>query len=201
MTDNSLRKKDGDVLRVTIGIEDYLDTTTIDLTDKAYAGTKRTVVSIPARVIARAYSGNIIIKGKDFTLTLNPKAFDTSKAQQHKDRDDAGVRFEVTPYDGSLDLAGKTSLSPQYTLKSEFFLGTEATGIDQFASPIELVMEYDKAKADLRKLDDVALYRYDGYAGEWIHISQRLTKDSFTVKAVLNRAGRYAIIGARGDKQ
>lgn len=197
LADDTTFERQGDALRVTIGVEDYLKPTVIDINQQVYAGARRIVVSIPAKVIARPYSAEIRVLGKDFSMTLSPKAFETTKVLQHQEREDAGVRFEIAPHEGSLDLEGKTSLSPQYTLTAELFIGADTSRIEDFASSIEWVMEYDKVKADLRRLEDVALYRYDSYAGEWRHVSGRFSPSSTAVRASVHQAGRYAILGAR----
>ena len=87
-------------------------------------------------------------------------------------------------------------LSGQYMLKAEFYLGQEASSIDYFDGHMELILEYDKTKADLRKLSEVALYRYDDYNSSWQEILKGHDQ-SITLKAFINRTGRYAILGAR----
>ena len=185
----------GGAQSVTIGLDDYKDETRIDLTTQDSTGVKEAVVSIPAAVITKKDAADIIITGKDFTIKFNPGVFDTSKVSQYRSRRDAGVRFTVTPYEGSPDVKGKTLLSQQYVLKAEFYLGADSTPMEYLSSSMQITLEYDTAKAGLRRLGSIALCRYDDYTGTWQEVAK--SPGGSTVSALIDSMGRFAVIGSR----
>ena len=196
LVEETIIQKTGDIAQVIIGTNNYREDTTIDLTNTNFYRVSKTVITIPAEVVVRSNVGNIAIIGPDYTLKFNPRIFETNRVRQYQNRRDAGIRFEVFPYANSSALGNKSLLSGQYMLKAEFYLGQEASSIDYFDGHMELILEYDKTKADLRKLSEVALYRYDDYNSSWQEILKGHDQ-SITLKAFINRTGRYAILGAR----
>lgn len=197
LAEETTKDKVGDTLRIIIGTEDYKKDTTIDLTDINFVGAKIVAVTLPAEVIAKSNAGDIKLMGKDFTLKFNPKVFDTAKVRQHQDRRDAGVRFELALGDGSPDGGGRTTLSTQYVLKAEFYVGRDASSMDYLNNYMEFSLDYDRAKADLRKITDVALYRYDDGSGGWLKIYERYNSYDIVIRTTISRLGRYGIFGAR----
>ncbi|MCR4430385.1 MAG: IPT/TIG domain-containing protein [Tepidanaerobacteraceae bacterium] len=195
--ENTRMIKSGDTVNVIIGYSDYRKETVIDITIGELAGAKKVVVSIPAQVVVKKDSGNITITGVDFTVKLNPSAFNTSKLADKSNRNDAGVRFEISPYAESSDMAGKVGLSTQYELKAGLFVGNEATSMEYLASRIQLIMEYDSSRAALRKVDSIALSRYDDYKNTWERVAEKAGNGATSLAAYVERLGRYMIIGSR----
>lgn len=197
LAENTTKQKIGDTAHVVIGTEDYKENTTLDLTDTAFAGVKKAVINIPAEVATKSYTGSITIIGRDFTLKFSPEIFDTTKVRQNKDRRDAGIRFEISQYEGSPEVKDMTTLSNQYNLKAEFYLGKDISVIDHVRGTMDLIVEYDKTKADLRRLSQVALYKYDDYTSTWQHVSQRQWETDISIRTFINYMGRFAIMGSR----
>jgi len=195
--ENTRQQKSGDTANITVGFDDYDEATRIDLTAGELAGAKTVVVSIPAEVVAKKDSADITIIGVDFTLRLNPDAFASSRVTDEKGRSDAGVRFEVSPYTGSTELSGITSLSSQYMLKAEFFVGGETSSLEYLNSKIRLTMNYDVQKAELRRIDNISLGRYDDYQNTWEQLAQNTGDVGSTLTAYVDRLGRFMIIGSR----
>lgn len=193
--EETTKRVEGDRAIISIGTEDYKDDQTIDLTELAIHGVKKVVISIPAEVVARSNSGDITIRGKDFTLKFNPSVFDTNKVREYRHRSDAGVRFEIAPYTGATNLKGNTALSMQYSLTANFFLEKDITPIENLVSVMSLVMEYDNAKANLRNLRNIKLVRYQGYTDTWESVIQDNLGTS--IRAYIDKMGRYLIIGGR----
>ena len=149
------------------------------------------------RNITKSNAGDITILCKDFTLKFNPTAFDIRKVRQYKDRADAGVRFEVSPHTGSSDSNGNVVLSTQYVLKADLYLGKDTSPIDYLNTYMELALEYDKTKADLRRISQVALYRYNDYDGKWQQILKHYDDRDIAIRAFIDRIGHYVILGSR----
>ncbi|WP_213974711.1 IPT/TIG domain-containing protein [Tepidanaerobacter acetatoxydans] len=197
LTDETKKEKIGDTVRVTVGTEDYKKNLTVDLTDTNFTGAKTVVVTIPAQVISKSNAGDITIIGKDFILKFNPKVFYTSKVQQYKDRSDAGVRFEVSPGSDSPQSGMRTALSAQYVMEAEFYLGSDVSYIEQLNGAIEFGMDYDKTKADLRKITSIALCQYDEAKGDWVNVYEKYSGYDTVIKTVIYKLGKYGIFGTR----
>ncbi|MDI3480616.1 MAG: hypothetical protein PWQ97_271 [Tepidanaerobacteraceae bacterium] len=195
--ENTRMQKSGDTVNVTVGYGDYREKTVIDITAGELAGAKKVVVSIPARVVVKKDSGDITIIGADFAVKLNPGAFNTSKVAEKSDRDDAGVRFEISPCAATGDMAGKVGLSTQYELKAEFFVGNAETSMEYLASRIQLTIDYDSARAALRRVGSIALSRYDDYKGTWEQVAKSSGDKGASLTANVERLGCYMVIGNR----
>ena len=141
--ENTTKERIGDTLRVIIGTDDYKKDITIDLNDSNYMGTKATVITLPAEVITKSNQGNIELVGRDYMLKFSPRVFDITKVRQHKDRSDAGVRFEIALNDGNQDGNGMTALSTQYILGAEFYVGKEISSMDYLNNYMEFSLNYD----------------------------------------------------------
>lgn len=184
----------GDTQNVSIGLDDYKTETRIDLTSQDFAGVQKAVVSIPVQVITKKDAADIIISGKDFIIKFNPAAFNTSKIYQYRTRSDAGVRFSVAPYKGSTDAKGRILLSQQYVLKADFYLGADSTSMEYLNSSMQITLEYDIARAGLRKLNSIALCRYDEYGDTWQEIAK--SAGGSAVSALVDSLGRFAVMGS-----
>lgn len=193
--DKTTERIEGDKALISIGNDDYKDDLTVDLAELRMHGAKKVVISIPARVVTKKNAGEITVRGKDFTLKFDPSVFETDKIRDYRNRSDAGVRFEISPYTGSTNLMGKKSLSNQYHLKADFFLGKDFTPIENLVSAMSLVMEYDRRIANIRGLRNIYLARYDGYRDRWERIPQSDLGTS--IKAYIDKMGRFIVIGGR----
>ena len=197
LVEETVKERVGDTVRVIIGTEDYRKDTTVDLNDISFAGAKKVVITLPAEVITRSNAGDIKIIGKDFDLKFNPSVFDTSRVRQYRNSSDAGVRFELAVASGNLNSQGRTLLSTQYVMNAGFYVGKDVTVIDFLSGYMEFTLEYDRAKADLRKITDIALYRYNEANGDWQQIFARYNSYDTVIRTTINRLGTYAILGAR----
>lgn len=197
LAEETIKEKVGDTVRVVIGTDDYRKDTTIDLTDLSFIGAKVVAVTLPAEVIARSNAGDIKITGKDFTLKFNPNVFDTSRVRQYRDRRDAGVRFELAVADGNSNSQGRTLLSTQYVMSANFYVGKDSSSMDYFSSNMEFTLEYERTKADLRRITDVALYRYDEASSDWQKLYERYNSYDIVIQTTIDRVGTYGILGAR----
>ncbi|MGB4462416.1 MAG: hypothetical protein WBI77_08400, partial [Tepidanaerobacteraceae bacterium] len=145
----------------------------------------------------RSNAGNIRISGKDFNLRFNPSVFDTSRVRQYRDRRDAGVRFELKVADGNSNSQGRTLLSTPYAMTANFYLEKDMSPVDFLNGHMEFTLEYDRSKADLRRITDIALYRYDEAKGDWEQLFARYNSYDIVIATTINRLGTYAIFGAR----
>lgn len=187
ITEKTTQKVEGNTAVVSIGTEDYKEDITIDMADL-----QKTIISIPAEVVCKSSSGDITIKGKDFNLKFNPSVFRSSIVTKNQDRSDAGIKFVIEQYTGP-GINGKTVLSSQYNMQADFFLGREITTIENLQSYMYFTMFYDTLKADMRRLNNIYLAQFDG--GTWKSVIQNHTGS--TIKAYINKLGRYTIIGSR----
>lgn len=194
-------EKTGESAKVTIGVQDYkAKTLTIDLTSGTLEGSKAVIVSIPASVVMMNDATDITIVAKDYTLTINPKAFRVSRVKENQSRNDAGVRFKVSSVNTGTDLGSiggfATELSSQYQLQAEVFVGNDSMKIDYLNSSMKLVMDYDSAKAKSRALNYISLNRYDEIQSTWNPL-EYATGNSGSISATVGRMGRYLVIGRR----
>lgn len=191
--------KAGDTANVTIGTDDYnREATSIDLTAGYLAGCKNVVVSLPAAVVTGQGARDITIVGRDFRISFNPSAFNISSMSANNGREDAGVRFTVSPHtSGNSLISGEgTPLSAQYIMGASAFVGKDSTEINYFKSGIKISMDYNETLASQRRLSEVSLNIFDGESGKWAAIGGAYRGDSL-VTATSERSGRYMVIGRR----
>jgi chitodextrinase len=189
--------KNGDMAQVSIGEDDYDEVRTIDLTKGVLAGSKEVVISMSARVVSASDAENITIIGQDFLVCFNPKAFKTNKMEENRKNEEAGVRFRVTQDGGNTQVEyGKTSLSKQYVLQATQFIGKDSTTMDYLKNPIELSLDYDFNKAQMRKLKIITLNRYDTAVNMWT-VRKQLENGDISLQDYIDRLGKYMVIGNR----
>jgi hypothetical protein len=201
LNEKTVMERAGDVANVIIGEKDFNDgIIVIDLTKGILAGCRDVVISIPASVVTSSGTENINIIGGNFRIELNPNAFNSSRLREYKDRNDAGVRFKVSQYDGSMDIknpvSGEALLSAQYLLQASIFVGRDYTAMDYLASDIKINMNFDAAKAEMCRLNKMSLCRYDGYDNGWATV-KNADRGDISISASANRLGIYSVIGRR----
>ncbi|MGE4283764.1 MAG: IPT/TIG domain-containing protein, partial [Clostridia bacterium] len=198
LNENTKMEKSGDQANIIIGEDSYDKSLTIDLTKGTLAGSKEIVVSMSAKIVSGYKAKDIKIIGKDFMIQFNPNAFNISRVEENKKKDDAGVRFRIAPFSGSPSTeGGKTLLSAQYTLEANAYVGADSTEIDYLKSDIEISLDFDSAKADMRRLNSISLNRYDLSAQNWVPAAYRQDEYSISIRGLVNRIGRYSVIGSR----
>ncbi|WFD10522.1 IPT/TIG domain-containing protein [Tepidibacter hydrothermalis] len=186
--------RSGSTVNVLIGTDDYDEKeTVIDLTKGEYAGAKEVVISIPARVATSYLAKDVKVVLSDMYVKFNPTVFNVSKLYESKDKDKAGVKFKI----GINQQNASTSLSNEYELKADVFIGEDNTSIDYLKNNMDISLDFDSAKADLRRMRNISLRRYDEYKNEWTYVKQRMDNYSTSINSPVNRLGRYSIIGSR----
>ena len=197
LNEHTQMTKSGNVANVTIGFRDLDREVTVDLTRGALAGAREVVISIPARVITNNRARDIQVIGADFTLRFNPQTFNNARMRDNSNRDDAGVRFKVAPDTGNINLPGGNNLSSAYILEALSFVGRDSVSMDQILSAMELVMDFDTGKAQMRRLEKVELNRFNSANSSWQPTIYAARTGSSAVQAYVDRLGRYMIIGNR----
>ncbi|HEX9059993.1 MAG TPA: IPT/TIG domain-containing protein, partial [Clostridia bacterium] len=197
LTDNTVIQKSGSSAAVVIGRNSLKSSSyVIDLTTGDLAGCKDVTVSVPASVINGLSNNDIIINGEDIKIKLSPYAFKTTLITQNSSRSDAGVRLSVSRYNGSSDihLSEGTPLSNQYIMEVNTFVGKDSTSMKYLNSQIELTMDYDSQKADMRRIQNLGVSRYEN--GSWMQLSGGITTLNSIIVPV-DRPGRYLVVGRR----
>jgi len=201
LNESTRMERSGNTANVTIGEEDFDDKAiTIDLTRGSLAGCDEVVVSMSASVVAGRGAKDITVIGKDFRVKFNPAAFRTSRIQDNKKEEDAGVRFKISPSKGSSNLGGAsnrgTSLSSQYMLEAYVFVGKSSTKMERLSSSIEIALDFNADIAETRKLSNISLSCYNEYEDAWIDLAYGIS-GSTSVSALTDKLGRYMVIGRR----
>jgi hypothetical protein len=112
ITKNYEESKVGNTAIVKIGTRDFDDKIIkIDLTRDTLAGAKELVIILPARVISSSKAKDIEINGLDFGMSFNPNAFKTDRINDNRDKEEAGVKFTISPYRGGSGQQAANSLS------------------------------------------------------------------------------------------
>ncbi|MCT4507664.1 MAG: IPT/TIG domain-containing protein [Tepidibacter sp.] len=194
INEKTVINRSGDTVNILIGTDDYDEKeTVIDLTKGQYAGAKDVVISIPARVATSYLAKDVKVTLNDMYIKFNPTAFNVSKLYEAKDKDKAGVKLKI----GINKKNDVASLSNEYELKADVFIGADNTSIDYLKNNMEISLDFDWAKADLRRMRNISLRRYDEYKNEWVYVKQRMDNYSTSINSPVNRLGRYSIIGSR----
>ncbi|HHW61333.1 MAG TPA: hypothetical protein GX404_05460 [Syntrophomonadaceae bacterium] len=190
------QKKVGNRAEVVIGTRDFdQDRIIIDLTSGLLAGSREVVITMPAEVVSSYRARDIELVGADFSLRLNPGAFNLGIVQQNRYRSDAGVRFHLAPTAGKPS-GGKTALSKVYQLEATAFVGKSATAIDRVSRDIYLALDYDPRGAEMLRIKSPGLYRWDDSLYDWT-TSQNWKVNYPGAMLPLNRMGSYTIMGTR----
>lgn len=187
-------KREGTTAYVNIGSRDSSRSTLwVDLTKGDLAGSSQVVVAIPASVAASG-GADIVIQGRDFQIRFNPRVFNTTQVYNSRNRDDAGIRFRVSPLTGTPPASSGNILSTPYRLEATFYRGSEQTALDKLAQTMSLELKYDLQKAQLRRLSQAAVYRYDSLYARYVPVS---AATAGTPAAAINQMGIYSVIGIR----
>lgn len=199
LTENTTTTKTGDTVNIVIGSKDYnKKDLVIDLTKLEYAGTNKTIITISAEIVAANDTKNITITAADYSLVFNPKAFAHSNVVSNKDKKDAGVRFTIENNKNDTKTGTQVAFSNQYLLYADFYVGKSNTKIENLKSNISFTLDYDRTKADLRRITEVYLGRYDDYNTTWESLVTEKRSFNNSIKANINKLGRYTIFGKRG---
>jgi len=187
--------KTGNVLNISLGYRDF-DGLKVDLNKNEYKGAKEIIISIPLKVVfdANAYD-TVTVFGEDFSLSFNPRVFQSSSYSKYKGEKDAGIKFRIYYNTGNTNLNSYTSLSNQLVLEGDFYRGKESQKINYLMGSMSLTMDYQKDKADLRRIDNIHMYYYD--TSNWKQVSSSVNKYYGQVSGNINNLGRYAILGYR----
>lgn len=203
-SDNSINekteyKKDGNKALVSVGLDDYKEDITIDLTEGNLSGSEEVLISIPADVITSSRSGDIKVISKDYMISFSPYIFRTDIVERYDNRDDAGIRFTISKYKNNPNIKDKTRLSTQIVLSSEFFVGNKVIEKNKLNpySTMKLQMIYDGNLARIRRLDKVSINRYNSYSSEYIMIKEEDLGFNSSIITNIKELGRYIILGRR----
>jgi len=194
-------ERNGEIATVAIGEDDFDDKAiTIDLTRGNLAGCKEVIISMPASVVTSSRANDITVIGKDFRIKFNPVAFNNSTVENNKRRDDAGVRFRIAPYNGGTDskylgIEG-IPLSGKYILEASIYVGKDSTKMSYIKSTIEITMDFDVSKAQMRRYTFAGLNRYEDYENGWIELGYT-DSDMAAVTALTEKLGIFTVFGRR----
>lgn len=192
---NTSQVKSGTTAIVTIGTNDNSSQVIIDLTRGTLAGCRELSISLPAEVV-NGQGPDINVYGPDYSLKFNPRVFKAG-LMRNVSESDAGVRFTMSPYQGSLDISGGNNLSQPYYLKAEAFTGKSSSTIATLAGSMTLALDFDADKTSLRRISRAALGRFNEYSHTWEELNRVDSSQTTAVTAVINRLGRYVVIGSR----
>jgi len=190
--------KTGSVANVIIGTGDSKTTSiVVDLTGGALAGSTEVVVSIPASVIVKSGNRTVRVIGKDFLLDFKPSVFNSATIRGNRARTDAGVRFVIAPDKGNTQVVLGNQLSTVYNLDATIYVGKTNTSMDYLAGSINLVMDYDVQKANLRKLSNISFNYFNPAENAWEPVAFPTDTAANFVSGTVNRLGKYTVVGGR----
>lgn len=196
LIENTIISKTGYTANVVVG-ERERDDLVIDLTKGDLSGSRKAVISMPASVITDYRSGDIQIIGTDFTLNFNPSAFNVANVRQNKDREDAGVRFEIAPSTKNSNVNHGNQLSTVYDLQAYVYVGNTSTDIEYLSEKMNFVLDYDMNKANLRNLKNIEFNHFNDYNNSWQAVDGHISLGYGLVSGEIDILGRYTAIGSR----
>lgn len=198
LVEETQRKKSGNKAEVIIGTDDYDEKEIeIDLTRGDLAGAKEVVVVMPAQVVSSIDAKDISIYGSDFRIKLNPRSFYTSRLAD--DKENNGVRFTLAPKEqnSSYKLSQRTAiLSEIYVLRADVYNGQSSEAMDNVRGGVEINLDIDRAKLQLRRIKSLSLSLYDEYEDTWIPLKNGDSND-MSIGILADTLGEYTIIGNR----
>ncbi len=189
----------GGIVQVNLGTGDYDNKElVIDLLRGNLVGSREVVIAMPAGVVASNSTKNIQVIGRDFVLNFNPGMFNNSQIYNYRDRDDVGVSLKIKPFTDNLKLPGANDLSGAYIVEASMFIGAEYMEYDYLRGFMHFTLDYDSSKAELRRLNDISLNRFDEYLQKWEPVPLQIVIDGGnSITAITDRVGKYLIIGSR----
>ncbi|QXM06756.1 IPT/TIG domain-containing protein [Crassaminicella indica] len=195
--ENTTIEKVGNKANIIIGEDDFEKALNIDLTRGDLVGAKEIIISIPSSVAANYDAKDITITGQAFRVKLNPKNFYSGAIRENKYKRDSGIRFSIKP-EGRVEkgIIGKTALSKQYELKAYVYAGQNNTEMSYLPAYIQIALDVDREKADIRRVKYISLNVYDEDERKWIPIANG-SKDSFSIMGVTDKIGKFAVLGSR----
>lgn len=204
--ENTGTQRTGDSVELILGTSDYdEEDIELDLTKTEFAGTKKVVVSMPGSVIASDDTRNITIIGGAFRIKFNPRIFYNSTIKENKSKEDVGVKFTVNfSSRGSQNTDSKSSsssLSEPLILEGKVFDGKEYRSIEYLKSKLQITLDFDEKKAQMRRYKEIELYRYDEYEDTWIPLASRVHDYATTITTMVDMMGKYSIKGKREESE
>ncbi|HOJ11193.1 MAG TPA: IPT/TIG domain-containing protein [Clostridiales bacterium] len=191
----------GNTVNVVIGFGDYRNLydadLVIDITKGSLAGSAEVIVSIPASIVVNDRNKSIAIVGKDYKVKFKPSVFKSLSMTENENRDDAGVKFKISTYKGSIELNNNdmTVLSNKYILEAYTFAGADSTAVDHLNDNMELDLDYDGRKSIARGMKRIYTARYEGRSNVWEKLPYSSPYAGST--EIIDRMGIYAIIGRK----
>ncbi|WP_053954767.1 IPT/TIG domain-containing protein [Inediibacterium massiliense] len=189
-------ERQGNLVNIIIGEDDYDQNLDIDLTRGNLAGAKDVVISIPSYVAARADAKDINIIGSDFNIKMNPKSFYSEKVRENKNKKDSGIKFMISQVKNMSNVSSMTSLSKEYELKASVYVERENTPMNYLPSYVQITMDVDRTKADVRRTKNMYLARYNEETRQWLPIANG-NEGSYAITGLSQNLGRFSVIGSR----
>ncbi len=190
-------QRKGDIADIQIGERDANKELKVDLTRGELAGSKQAVIRIPASVVADSRAKGILLTGQDFQIRLHPSAFYSSRMRDNRGERDAGVQVHIRPNAGAPLEGGQTALSGIYQIEAHAYVGQSKTPMLHLASAVQITLDVDQNKANMRRIRTHALMRYDGDKRIWEKLSEG-RDGSAALTGTTKQLGTFAIIGSRG---
>jgi len=136
------------------------------------------------------------VTGQDFQIRLHPSAFYSSRLKDNRGERDAGVQVHIRPNTGISPESGQTVLSGIYQIEAYAYVGQSKTQMLHLASSIQITLDVDQNKANMRRIRTFKLMRYDGDKRKWDIISEG-RDGSAALTGTTEQLGTFAIIGSR----
>ncbi|NMA23533.1 MAG: cell surface receptor IPT/TIG domain-containing protein, partial [Spirochaetales bacterium] len=198
LAENTSMTKTGNVANIVIGTKDRgITPVIVDLTEGSLAGSTEVVISMPANTIMKSGNRNVQVMGKDFSLNFKPSAFNVAVVRENSNKTDTGVRFIIAPDKGNTQIVSGNGLSTIYNLDATVYVGKENTVMDYLAGPLNLILDYDLQKANLRKLNYAGFSYFSPETNSWQSVGSLINTAINSVSGTINRLGRYAVVGSR----
>ena len=188
--------KNGNTAQITIGTDDAKQPLVIDLTRGTLVGATEANIILPAKVIYGSAVGNIEVRGANFNLQFHPSAFRVQALENNRNDSSAGVKLRVTPNIPPTGAAPAGNVAEVYTLEAVAYRGTQTQAIEYITQPMAFALMYDQARAQLRRVTNPCLYRFDTYTGQWV--SENNWNLTYAGQSVtVNRMGQYTVMNKR----
>ena len=88
-------------------------------------------------------------------------------------------------------------MSTIYNLDATVYVGKINTAIDRLANSINLALDYDIQKADIRKLNYVSFNHFNPETNGWQSTGLPTSTSANAVSGIVNRLGKFTVIGSR----
>lgn len=201
LIDNTQIVRSGPKVNVVLGTSDYDDKELrIDLTRGELAGANEITISMPAEIISDNDAKDVYIMANSYSARFNPMSFNNDLMEDNDNNDETGIRLKLRTdsmeYVKPVGKISKSVISDPIVIEGSYFDDKYEQKLDYMNGYINLSMDYDMQRVQMRNYKVMTLNYFDEYSDSWNPVIGN-ADTGYNVNGNINRAGKYIVIGSK----